>query len=85
MVSGSKAGTHRYWPVIGGLRRLSRESKERTAARFPPAEAPPTMSPDAGSALRFEALVVAQMSASQQSLTPVGKTCSGASLEESHD
>lgn len=47
---------------------------------LPPAEAPPTMRPRVGVALRVGALAVAHLRASQQSFTPVGNLCSGASL-----
>ena len=63
-VSGRRAGTHRYWPVMGGESLLSRDSRARTAARLPPAEAPPTIIPCLGSALRVEALEVAHRRAS---------------------
>lgn len=72
-VSGSSAGTQRYWPVMGGESRVSRERRARTAAMLPPAEAPPTRRPAVGVALRREAFWSAQRSASQQSWTPVGK------------
>ena len=77
---GSRAGTQRYWPVIGGWRFLSREWRARTAAMFPPAEAPPTMRPREGEAWRVGAWEMAQVRASQQSFMPVGNLCSGARL-----
>lgn len=80
LVSGRSAGTQRYWPVIGGESCVSRERSARTAAMLPPAEAPPTMRPWVGEAFREGAFERAQVRASQQSWTPVGKGCSGASL-----
>ena len=47
---------------------------------FPPAEAPPTMRPREGEALRVGAWEMAQVRASQQSFMPVGNLCSGARL-----
>lgn len=52
------------------------------AVKFAPAEAPPIMNPLVGSAPTDEALDAAHLSASQQSSTPCGKGCSGASLKK---
>jgi hypothetical protein len=79
-VSGNSAGTERYWPVMGGLSLSSRERSARAAAMLPPAEEPPTMRPREGVALSEALCVMAHLSASQQSLTPVGNLCSGARL-----
>jgi len=80
LVSGSKAGTQRYWPVIGGSTFSSRALSARTAAMFPPADAPPTISPREGVASMSALWDMAHLSASQQSFTPVGNLCSGARL-----
>jgi hypothetical protein len=79
-VSGSKPGTQRYWPVMGGSSFSSRDFRARTAAKLPPADAPPTTRPREGVALSSVLLVIAHLSASQQSLTPSGNLCSGARL-----
>jgi hypothetical protein len=47
---------------------------------FPPAEAPPRMSPAVGVALSSALCLMDQRSASQQSFTPTGNLCSGANL-----
>lgn len=79
-MSGSTAGTQRYCPVIGGSNFSSRESRARAAEMFPPADAPPTIRPRDGVALRFGLLAIAHFSASQQSFMPMGNLCSGARL-----
>jgi hypothetical protein len=79
-VEGRRAGTERYWPVMGGCRPSSRERRARTAAMLPPADDPPTIRPLVGVALRSDEREIAHLRASQQSCTPVGKGCSGASL-----
>ena len=47
---------------------------------FPPADAPPTISPREGVASMSALWDMAHLSASQQSFTPVGNLCSGARL-----
>lgn len=76
----SSAGTQRYCPVSGGFKPSSLARCASTAAMLPPAEAPPTMKPRAGFAFSDAALAAAHFSASQESLMPVGKGCSGARL-----
>lgn len=79
-VWGRRAGTQRYWPVMGGFKAVSLARRARTAAMLPPAEAPPTRRPRVGVAFRVELFLMAQRRASWQSWMPVGNLCSGARL-----
>ena len=69
-------------PVTGLLlkNRSSRARYERTAAKFPPADVPPTRKPFVKFAENFSGFEATYFRAAKQSSTAVGKGCSGARL-----